>query len=97
MVDVDMLGKAMAQRTDLFMAPRVALLKGHQALTIDSMLATVVIVVEVAEVAGTGNVSLLRLSSLSRRTPRRRQILVRRRNCQITLWRWSQSWQRLSA
>ena len=66
-VDVVMLGKATTQLTDLFMVPRVALLKGHQALTTGSMLATVVIVAMVSEVASTGNVSLLHLLSLGRR------------------------------
>ncbi|XP_044350952.1 uncharacterized protein [Triticum aestivum] len=82
---VVMLGRAMVQLRDLFTALRVALLRGHQALTTHSKVTTVVIV---AEVAGTGSVSLLRLSSLSRRTPRRRLIPVRRQSCQVRLWRW---------
>nr|XP_020169709.1 basic proline-rich protein-like [Aegilops tauschii subsp. strangulata] len=77
---VVMLGRVMVQLRDLFTALRVALLRGHRALTTGSEVVTMVIVVVVAEVAATGNVNLLHLSSLSRWTPRRRPIPVRRRS-----------------
>ena len=81
----DMLGRAMARRSDRLWDPREVLLRGRLARVIDSEVVFVVImVVEVVEVAGTAHDSLLRL--LSSRRPLTG--LPRSRCCPVRLWRW---------
>ena len=81
----DMLGRAMARRSDRLWDPRVVSLRGRLAWAIDSgVVSAVIVLVEVVEVAGTAHNSLPHL--LSSRWPV--MGLLRSRCCQVRLWRW---------